>query len=82
VAQEVKARYKRQKAREELRTARLRLRAVPLSLLEELAAKQRDLQSERLSVVCGRTAVCAAHSGRGTGARAESSQRPGPAHTG
>ena len=57
--QEAEALFNRQKAREELREARLRMRADLLSLLEELkrqeqmrelAAKQSDLQGERLAV--------------------------------
>jgi outer membrane protein TolC len=69
VVQEAEARYQRQKAREELRAARLKLRAELLSLLEELrrqeqmrelAAKQRDLHGERVSVVRGRAAAGAA----------------------
>jgi outer membrane protein TolC len=69
VVQEAEARYQRQKAREELRAARLKLRADLLSLLEELnrqeqmrglAAKQRDLQGERVSVARGKAAAGAA----------------------
>jgi outer membrane protein TolC len=67
--QEAEARYQRQKAREELRAARLKLRAELLSLLEELqrqeqmrelAAKQCDLQGERVSVARGKSADGAA----------------------